>query len=392
MTRAVFATAAPNRRRKSLSRSPSSKTLGQKYNPIAKDGGGFSQTTLNVIPRGAEKHPMLHNHANQFRIQHRHLTLRRGDGLQRRHVIVRLPQLEQKLDLPAGTIQHHHFLPRQQLRIAVGDENRPLLKFQVFLRRFAAVVAGLFADFLTPPRGHFRRHSHRNQSASKPLFLAQQDHGVHQAVFALLPQKRRQIKAFSRRVENFRAVLQTRNPIGVRFAHATKPIQRKIAQIEHGQRSCRRRSFRDLALGVAGAAGFDLPSEELARHQAPQDLDFHRRPTGVFRAAATWKSVGEFVWQHQAGAVADPNVREFLQQRRGCGFCGQRLRDGLFEYFFEEQHEFVRKPIFDRLLGYMDPQFGGHCLIVAVFGSRSEQHRQNQRPRQRCPGELALPA
>ena len=43
---------------------------------------------------------MLHNHPNQFRIQYRHLTLRCGDDLQRRQMIVRFPQLEQKLDLP----------------------------------------------------------------------------------------------------------------------------------------------------------------------------------------------------------------------------------------------------------------------------------------------------
>ncbi len=78
---------------------------GQKYNPVAKDDGRFTQTTFNDTPRGVQKHPMLHNHANQFRIQYRHLTLRRGDRLQCRHSIVRLPQLEQKFGLPAGAVR-----------------------------------------------------------------------------------------------------------------------------------------------------------------------------------------------------------------------------------------------------------------------------------------------
>jgi hypothetical protein len=66
------------------------------------------------------------------------------------------------------------------------------------------------------------------------------------------------------------------------------------------------------------------------------------------------------------------------------------LRDGLFEDFFEERHEFVRKPMVNGLLGHVDPQFGGHGLIIAVLGGGSQKDRQNQCSRQGRARELAL--
>src|SRR5208282_2833735 len=84
--------------------------------------------------------------------------LRGRAGAVCREPVVRLPEFEHKFNLPPSAVEHDDGLPRQQLRLAIGHEDRPVLPFEILPRRHAAMLLGLHVGFLSPPVGHLLGH------------------------------------------------------------------------------------------------------------------------------------------------------------------------------------------------------------------------------------------
>src|SRR5579864_5993413 len=146
---------------------------------VADQPCSFGETDTLVLPCRDKGQPVLHNDRRQLGIKLRHLPYRIVGAMLFQQV-VRLPELEQQLDLPAKPIEHDDFLPTQQIVPARREKNRPVAGGQVpcaglptFLRRF---VEG----FLSTAVRHFFGSAQCYQPATKS-YLPNLDPAVDRA-------------------------------------------------------------------------------------------------------------------------------------------------------------------------------------------------------------------
>lgn len=115
---------------------------------------------------------MLQHHADQLRPEHGHRFKHGRSWSVIRQFVVRLPELEQELDLSSSAIQHHDFFPGQQLAGSVGHEQRPSQQLGVLRGQFAPAFASFIASLLTTSMGHFFRDTHGDQTALEAFVLS----------------------------------------------------------------------------------------------------------------------------------------------------------------------------------------------------------------------------